>query len=150
MQFRARCFAAFGCLAGSARRVSCQGRPIAAAAPRNGPGFEQESRGRGLVRSATRDGYAVQLTAASAFRGRDPQAKTRRTGLPVRPDVPPSSTSPTVNQRPRTRAIPSFSTEPAGSGHSSNELRPLVSANRASGGPRTGKSRGEPLNGRIG
>src|SRR6202040_2866834 len=54
-------------MAGSARRVSCQGRPIAAAAPRNGPGFEQESSGRGLVRSDTRDGYAVRRLRTLAF-----------------------------------------------------------------------------------
>jgi hypothetical protein len=36
IRLRARCFGSYGCLAGSARRVSCQGRPIATAAPGNG------------------------------------------------------------------------------------------------------------------
>jgi hypothetical protein len=53
--------------AGSARRVSCQGRPIAAAAPGNGPGFGQEPGGRSLVQSTAKHGYAVRRLRTLAF-----------------------------------------------------------------------------------
>ena len=55
------------CMAAWQVRLSCQGRPVAAAAPRNGPSFGQEPGGPGLVRSYTRDGYAVRRLRTLAF-----------------------------------------------------------------------------------